>query len=232
MFAEENKEEIIKEFMPLIKYTALRLSWRLPPALTEEDLISAGVVGLLEALERYDPTVAKLNTFVEYRIKGAMLDLIEKNQFLPKSVNKKIFEVKRVINELEKELGRMPEDEEIAKRCGITLDEYYQICDWAGKSKVLSFNVVNKDDEDLDIAAFIADREDYTPPLLIEKTQLVEKLTEAIGQLSEKEQIVLNLYYNDELTMKEIAQILGVTEGRVCQIHNQAILKLRSKLSE
>lgn len=231
-YSLDEKEEIINSCMPYIKYTASRLSWRLPTCLTEDDLISAGIIGLLDALERYDPALSKLNTFVEHRIKGAMLDLIEKNQFLPKQVNKKIYDLKKVIEGLELELQRQPEGEEIAERCGITLEEYYEIANDINKMKCLSFETVDNDNESVCILDFIADGEDNRPDKIVEKKQIVELVANAIQKLTEKEKLVLNLYYYEELTMKEIAKVLGITEGRVCQIHNQAIMKLKVKLLE
>lgn len=229
-YSTDEKEEIINSFIPYIKYTASRLSWRLPLCLTEDDLISAGIIGLLDALERYDPDIAKLNTYVEYRIKGSMLDLIEKNQFLPKHVNKKIYDLKRVMEELEMELQRTPEDEEIAQRCGITLDEYYEIITDINKIKNLSFEILDQNDESVSLLDFISDSEDRQPDRVVEKNQLIDAISNAISQLTEKEKLVLNLYYYEELTMKEIAKVLGLTEGRVSQIHNQAVGKLKIKL--
>lgn len=231
-FNHDEKEEIINECLPFIKYTAARLSWRLPPSLTEDDLISAGIVGLLSALERYDPKMSKVKTYVEYRIKGAMLDLIENNQFLPKHVNKKIYDLKKAIEELESKFLRQPEDYEIAEYVGISLDEYHEIINDSIKSKVLSFEINDGDGEETSLLNIIPDKKENEPDRVYEKKQLLEVLTKEIEKLSQKEKLVLNLYYYEELTMKEIAKILNITEGRVCQIHNQAIFKIRSKLEK
>ncbi len=231
-YSVDEKEEIINNFIPYIKYTASRLSWRLPACLTEDDLISAGIIGLLDALERYDPKVAKLNTYVEYRIKGSMLDLIEKNQFLPKHLNKKIFDLKKTIDQLEIELGRCPEDEEIAGKCGITLEEYYEVLCDMNKLKNFSFEILDNNNEIVSLLDLVSDSEDNQPEKVLEKNQLVEKIATAIDKLSEKEKIIINLYYYEELTMKEIAKVLGLTEGRVSQIHNQAMGKLKLKLMD
>lgn len=226
----DEKEELINNCMPYIKYTAARLSWRLPTCLTEDDLVSAGIIGLLDALERYDPNISKLSTFVEHRIKGAMLDLIEKNQFLPKHVNRKIYSLKKAIEELEMELKRQPEDHEIAERCGMTLDEYYEISDVVNKAKCISFEIYDEGGENINMLDFLSDVEDNRPDRIIEKNQLIESLAKCIDKLSDKEKLVLSLYYYEELTMREIANVMGLTEGRVSQLHNQAILKLKLAL--
>lgn len=231
-YSIDEKEEIINSCMPYIKYTASRLSWRMPACLTEDDLISAGIVGLLDALERYDPNISKLSTFVEHRIKGAMLDLIEKNNFLPKQVNKKIYDLKKVIEELEMELQRQPEDEEIAEKYGVNLEEYYELLNDINKMKCLSLEIMDENNENINILNFISDKEDYQPDKIFERNELIEIVSDEIDKLTEKEKLVLNLYYYEELTMKEIAKVLKLTEGRVCQIHNQAIMKLKVKLLE
>jgi RNA polymerase sigma factor for flagellar operon FliA len=231
-YSIDEREEIIKSFLPYIKYTASRLSWRLSPSLSEDDLISAGITGLLDALERYDASISKMSTYVEYRIKGAMLDLIDSSQFLPKHLNRKIYEIKKVIEELEKTLNRTPEDFEIAESAGITLDEYYEIINESNKSKWLSFEMIDKNGEETTVLNFVPDKEEYEPDKVYEKKELIDVLSEAIENLSEKEKLVLNLYYYEELTMKEISKVLGVTEGRVCQLHNQALIKIKAALKD
>jgi len=231
-YTTDKKEEVIKDFLPYIKYTATRLSWRLPPSLSEDDLISAGITGLLDALERYDDSIAKISTYVEYRIKGAMLDLIDSSQFLPKHVNKKIYEIKKVVEELEKKLSRTPEDYEIAESAGMTLDEYYEIIAESNKSKWFFFNMLDRNGEEKTALNFIPDKEEYEPDKIYEKKELIDLLSKVIENLSEKEKLVLSLYYYEELTMKEIAKVLGVTEGRVSQLHNVALMKIKFKLCD
>jgi len=231
-YTTDEKEEVIKSFLPYIKYTASRLSWRLPPSLSEDDLISAGITGLLDALERYDASISKMSTYVEYRIKGAMLDLIDSSQFLPKHINKKIYEIKKIIEELEKKLNRTPEDFEIAESAGITLDEYYEIINESNKSKWLSLEMINKNGEEASVCDYIPDLQEYEPDKVCENKDFLENLSKAIDKLPEKEKLMLSLYYYEELTMKEIAKVLGVTEGRVCQLHNQALIKIKAALKD
>lgn len=230
--SEEEKEDLIKGFLPFIKYTAYRLSWRLPPELSVDDLISAGIVGLLDALQRYKEGVAKLSTFVESRIRGAMLDELRSVDWIPKSMRERIKSVKRVYLELEGKLGRSPEPEEVAERLDMSLDEYYEILRSASVQMSLRFEDLDKcgEGEDLDITECVADPSDRTPLNILEESTMRENLARLIDGLPEKERLVLSLYYWEEMTMKEIGRILGITEGRVSQLHNQALLRLKVKL--
>ncbi len=228
---ESQKERIINDLLPFIKYTAYRLSKRLPPQLTVNDLISVGIVGLLGALQRYEEGRVKLKTFVEYRIKGAMLDELRSQTWLPRSVKKKIDSIKKAHQRLEMELGRPPEDEELAKSLGIALDEYYSILQHAHNAVTFSFeDFSGRGDGDMDVTECIADPGARTPLQILEENNSKEALVQCIESLAEKERQVLSLYYWEELTMKEIGQVLHVTEGRVCQIHNQAILRLKARM--
>ncbi len=227
---EEEKEALIREFLPFIKYTAYRLAWRLPAHLTAEDLVSVGTMGLLDAVRRYDQEKARLKTFVEFRIKGAMLDEIRANDMVPKSMKKKIDSIKKAHSKLEKELCRLPSEEEIARELDISVEEYHQILQDANNCVVLRFEDFkgSHEDGDLDINDCLSDREAKNPLELLEDTKLKEALAGAIERLPEKEKRILSLYYWDELTMKEIAGVLALTEGRVSQLHKQALLRLKS----
>ncbi len=229
---EEKKEQIINESLPFIKYTAARLSWRLPPHLTVDDLISVGIMGLLDAIERYDEGIAKLKTFAEFRIKGAMLDELRANDLVPASMKKKASEIRRAHVELERSLGRMPEDHEIADRLNISVDEYYKILQDSDLHLLRFEDFVDDDDEGkrLDLTNCLSNPSEKNPLQLFENKREKELLASMISKLPEKEKLVLSLYYWEELNMKEIAKVLGITEGRVSQLHNQAITRLKSKL--
>jgi RNA polymerase sigma factor for flagellar operon FliA len=231
--SEEEKEQIIKEFLPFIKYTAHRLSWGLPPQLTVEDLISVGVMGLLDSLRRYTEGRVKLNTFVQFRIKGAMLDELRANNWIPKSMSKKINTIKSAHLKLEKNLGRSPDEKEVAEYLGITLEEYYRILQVASTQTTLRFEDLNDKmhtENDMDVMECISDPEEKNPLDLLEENNRKEMLAGVIDDLPEKERLILSLYYWEEMTMKEIAKAVGLTEGRVCQIHSQALIRMRSKL--
>lgn len=232
---EEEKERIVKDFLPYIKYTAYRFSWRLPPQLTVDDLISAGIVGLLDALTRYKNNGTPLKPFVELRIKGAMLDEIRSQDDTSKSIKKKMKAIKEAYNDLEKELGRLPEDEEIAETLQLSLDEYYKTLQRANARITLRFEDFHErsnSDDDLDILECIPDTNALTPLDICESEEVKERLARLISELPEKEKLVLSLYYWDELTMKEIGKVLDLTEGRVCQLHNQAIVRLKAKIEK
>lgn len=233
ILTDEEKERIVKDLLPYIKYTAYRLSWRLPPQLTVDDLVSVGVVGLLDALSRYRNNGTPLRPFVELRIKGAMLDEIRAQDNASRSMRKKMKAIKETHNELERELGRLPEDEEIAETLHIPLDEYYRILQRANSRITLHFEDFTdngQSDDNLDITECIPDRNAPTPLEVYESKNLKERMAELIRGLPEKERLVLSLYYWEELTMKEIGKVLEITEGRVCQIHNQALMRLRAKM--
>lgn len=232
--SELEKEQIIKDFLPFIKYTAYRLGKRLPPPLTVNDLISSGVVGLLDSLQRYEEGRVKLSTFAEHRIRGAMLDELRSQDWVPRSVKTKIAAIKKAHQKLEQKLGRLPLDEEIASSLAISLDEYYKIMQDAHAAVMLSFEDINSGtmygDHEINAAERIPDPSARTPFEVLEDTTLKESLAQHIESLPEKEKIVLSLYYWNELTMKEIGKVLKLTEGRVCQLHNQALLRLKAKL--
>jgi RNA polymerase sigma factor for flagellar operon FliA len=233
-FNEAEKERITRDFLPFIKYTAYRFAWRLPPQLTIDDLISVGIVGLLEALTRYREGEAKLNTFVEYRIKGAMLDELRNHSPVPKSLKKKIVSIKKAHVELERELGRPPEDEEVAESLDLTLDDYYRTLTSAQCTDTIRFEDFGdkfNEDERLDLTECIADTRTKSPLEILEEKNRSEMLARRIEELPEKEKLVLSLYYWEEMTMKEIGKIMNLSEGRVCQLHGQAIIRIKSKLS-
>lgn len=231
--SDEDRERIIKDFLPFIKYTALRLSWRLPPHLTTDDLISVGIMGLLDALNRYREEEARLNTFVEYRIKGAMLDELRSHDCIPRSMKNKINSIKRAHLELEKTLGRLPEAEEVAETLEITLDEYYRILQNARNAVAFRFDDFGErvhDEGGMDITECIPDPDAKTPLDIYEENDKRKMLAQLISELPEKEKLILSLYYWEEMTMKEIGRVLKLTEGRVCQLHAQALMRLKAKI--
>ncbi len=231
---EREKEKIINESLPFIKYTAYRLAHRLPPQLAANDLISVGIVGLLDALQRYTEGRVKLKTFVEYRIKGAMLDELRSHDWVPRSLKTKIGQIRKAHRELEQDLGRMPREEEIAERLEISLDEYYRTVQSASNAVVFSFEDFrdkSSDEGDMDVTECIPDRNAKNPLELLEENSAKEDLADLIERLPHKEKIILSLYYWDEMTMKEIGKVLRLTEGRVCQLHNQAMIRLKSLMN-
>ncbi len=230
---EDEKENIIAELLPYIKYTALRLAWRLPPQLNVEDLMSAGIVGLLEALNRYKDDMSSLATFVKYRIKGAMLDELDANSPVPKSQRKKMERIKAASCDLFRNSGRMPEDEEISEALQLPLDEYYKIIQGCQTPLILNIEEISqrqRNGEEINLAEIIPDDSSENPLHKLEERDKKQLLEDLITELPEREKLLLSLYYWDELTMKEIAAVMEMSEGRVCQLHSKALLWLKTKI--
>jgi RNA polymerase sigma factor for flagellar operon FliA len=230
---EEEKEQTLRDFLPFIKYTASRLAWRLPPQLTADDLVSAGMIGLLDALGKYQRGRSKLKTYAEFRIKGSMLDELRAVEWMPRSIKKKMNDLKKAYAELEKEFGRPPADEEVAEVLNLTLDEYYKTLGDANGAiafRLEDFDGKGSAEEGLNILECIPDPNGYNPLTALEEKAQKEQVAELIDELPEKERLLLSLYYWEELTMKEIGKIMGLTEGRVCQLHNQALIRLKTKI--
>lgn len=231
--SEEEMERTIEEFLPFIKYSAYRLAWRMPPQLSVDDLVSVGIMGLLDALKRYKDGIVKLSTFVEFRIKGAMLDELRSQEAIPKSMKRKINLIKNMFIRLEKKLGRHPEDEETAEALGITLDEYYRILQASNTAAALHFEDLSEKvqgDKRLDVMECISDPDAKTPLAIYEENNIKEVLECLIDGLPAKEKLILSLYYWEEMTMKEIGKALNLTEGRVSQLHNKILLRLKAKI--
>lgn len=231
--SDEEKDRLIKELLPYIKYTALRLSWRLPKQLTLDDLMSAGIVGLLEAINRYNEDKGGISTFVKYRIKGAMLDELDRFNPISKSQKQKISMVNKICRQMEKASGKLPEDNEVAEALGLTLDEYYELIQ--GAQVVTIFNIEEFSErqlngEKINLAESIPDKSSISPIERLQERDKKQWLAGIIDELPEKERLILSLYYWDELTMKEIAQVMDLSEGRVCQLHNKALIWMRARL--
>ncbi len=232
---EEQKEEIIKEFLPYIKYTAYRLSWKLPQHITIDDLISVGLMGLMDALERFIPGKVKLKTYAELRIKGSMIDELRATAWIPRSMRKKIESINKARLVLEKKNGSMPDDVEVAASMDMPLNEYFKILQYATSSNPIrleDFRNSKYSDSDLNITECIADPKAKSPLSVLEEKDTKHRLADIIDTLPEKEKVVLSLYYYEEMTMQEIGRVLTITESRVCQIHSQALGKLKTKLQK
>jgi len=228
---EKKKEEMIKEFLPFIKYTAYRLAWRLPAHLTVDDLISAGLAGLMDAMDKFEEGRVKFNTYAEYRIKGSMLDELRAADWLSRTMRKKMNEINSAYAKLKRELGRVPEDNEVAESLSLTLEDYYKTVQSIASSSPIRLEDMNGDDG-LNISDCIPDNNAKSPLSILEDKDIKEKIAELISELPKREKQVLSLYYWNELTLKEIGKVLSITESRVCQIHSQAIFRLKAKIGE
>lgn len=229
------QEEMILHYAPLIKYIAHRLAMRLPSHIMVEDLISAGVIGLMDAIAKFDRGKGvEFKTYAEFRIRGAMLDELRALDWLPRSVRQKASQIEKSIEHLEKTKGMRVEDEEIAAELGISLSEYYQRINAINGMPLLGPEILREKAgklSDEEILNLLLDGEENSPFNLLDFKQMKEILTEAIDELSEKERLVISLYYYEELTLKEIGEILNLTESRICQIHTKILLRLRGRLN-
>lgn len=231
----KKREQIVEQFLPRVKYYACKYAFCLPPELSMEDLVSAGIVGLLEAVDRYDPSMnTSLSTFADFRIKGAIIDEIRSMQWASKDARKKLEEVRNIYSELEKELSRNATDEEVAERLNITLDELYKVLSIANTMNMVNLEDlgVNQDGDSLDILECISGDNDKDILDELNLKELRDTLGKAIDELPGKEKMVVTLYYYEELTMKEIGKVLDISESRVCQLHGKALIRLKGKIKQ
>ncbi|WP_447972089.1 sigma-70 family RNA polymerase sigma factor [Nitrospira sp. Kam-Ns4a] len=232
--AEADRERIIREFTPVIKAMAHRLAFRLPAHLDAQDLVSAGIIGLMDAMTKYDPTrEAKFKTYAEFRIRGAMLDEIRAMDWVPRSVHERIATLQKCQHELLKRLGRPPTDEELAQELNLSMEELDSFLSRAQGVVLLSVEDLGvQEAEGHAMLRSLVDTQHPDPLSLVVSEDIRQGLARAIESLPEKERLVLTLYYYEELTMKEIGRVLKVTESRVCQIHAKAILKLKALVAD
>ena len=230
----ENREEVIKQYSPMIKYVANRIAMRLPPHIEVDDLISVGVLGLMDAISKYDSSRgAKFKTYAEFRVRGAILDELRSMDWVPRSVRQKASNVDKVVQKLQAKLKRPPEDEEVAKEMDLTLDQFYDTLNETRSIPVFSLEdlgIAKETGEQQSLLDCLAGKADADPQTQIRLVELKEIIAKAIDTLPEKERLMVSLYYYEELTMKEIGAVLNITESRVSQIHSKAVYHLRTKL--
>ncbi len=231
-FDPSKRDELILAYAPQIKYIAHRLAMRLPPHVEVDDLISSGVIGLIDAIEKFDPSRdIQFKTYAEFRIKGAMLDDLRSQDWIPRSVRQKAAALERAYAEIEQREGRAASNEEVAEALDMSMDAFY---DLMSRVKGLSLISIECGDEENILnrrifESLTGDPED-NPLAIIKKKELKQIIARNIEALPESEKMVVSLYYYNELTMKEIGTVLSITESRVSQIHTQAMLRMRGKL--
>ncbi len=227
-----DREKTIEELMPVIKHLAYKISYGFDDDMLIDDLVSAGVMGLLESLDRYDPRKnIKLNTFAYWRIRGAMIDELRKRDWIPKNTRSKAKKITEAIRDLESRLGRYPEEQEIARELDVNLEDYLNMLKEFGSLTVLSMDeLAEKTGLPADEITRYAMEDDTDPEQHAELKDIERMLAKEIEKLSERQQQVLTFYYYEDMNMKEIAELLSITESRVSQIHSQALLNLRSRL--
>jgi RNA polymerase sigma factor FliA len=232
------RDRLILTYAPLVKFVAGRVGASLPSHVDEQDLVSYGLLGLIGAIERFDPDrEIKFETFAMARIRGAIIDELRSLDWVPRSVRTRARQIERAIQALEKELHRAPTDEEIAKKLGVTPDELEESLHEISRTSVAALDELwspsgsGGSGDQIALIDTIEDESGPDPELSLEKTEVKEALAEALSGLPEREKLVVTLYYYEELTLREIGEVLGVTESRVSQLHTKAILRLKAHLA-
>ncbi len=227
-------EKIVEKYLNIVHYLAHKLVVYTSNSLTRDDLYSAGIIGLLEAIKRFDIEKGlEFQTYATIRIRGAIIDEIRRIDWVPRSVRQKSKKIDAAIHALFNKTGRMPSDYEIAEELEISIEEYYKITDNLGPLFLSSLDASiasGGDSEILKIRDIVQDESEESFGSLMMHKKLRKQIIKAIGQLPDKEKLVISLYYYEELNLKEIGMVLGVSESRVSQIHSSAILKLRHSL--
>lgn len=225
------RDELILEHLPQVRLIARRIHERLPVSVSLDDLISTGVLGLIAAIDRYDPKHhVKLKTYAEYKIRGAILDSLRVLDWAPRQQRKRAKLIESCIAELEQEYQRTPTEEEIARQLGLSIPEYQE---WLSDVRGLtlgSLETAGREEQGGDLLRYLSDSEGQWPSEILERSELEELLAEAIERMPSLERTVLNLYYYEEMTLREIAKIVDLHESRISQLKSQAILRLRSFL--
>jgi RNA polymerase sigma factor FliA len=230
------RDRLILSYSPLVKYVAGRLGSGLPAHVDEGDLVSYGLLGLIGAIERFDPDRdIKFETYAVSRIRGSIIDELRSLDWVPRSVRARAREIERTIGKLEAKLGRAPTDEEIADSIGITEDELQASLLDISRTSIAALDELwtssSHGGDHVALIDTIPDDQSTEPQHAMDEVEMREALAEAIARLSERERLVITLYYYEELTLKEIGEVLGVTESRVSQLHTKAVLRLKAGLS-
>jgi RNA polymerase sigma factor for flagellar operon FliA len=233
------QEQMVLHYAPLIKYIASRLALRLPSHISMEDLISSGIIGLIDAVQKFDPSKnINFKTYAEFRIKGAMLDELRSLDWIPRSVRKKTHLIEDAYAKLQRRLGRPAEAEDVAEFLDLELEEFYQLLDETKTVSLVALEEGRKSGGghagylEHEVLETIQDDNARDSLLAVHFSGLQEIMVQAIEALPDKEKLLISLYYYEELTMKEIGQIMGYTESRISQLHTQAMYRLKPKLRE
>jgi RNA polymerase sigma factor for flagellar operon FliA len=227
------REKLILEHLPQVKLIARRIHERLPVSVSLDDLISAGVVGLIAAIDRYDASHdVKLKTYAEYKIRGAILDSLRGLDWAPRQQRKRAKLIEAAIAALEQTHHRMPTEEEIAAQLSLSVAEYQ---DWLSEVRGLTLGSLENagtEEDGCDLLRYLADSDEDWPSHIVERAELERLLAEAIDRMPQLERTVLSLYYYEEMTLREIAKIVDLHESRISQLKSQAILRLRSYMQK
>ena len=228
-YSSDERERLILENLPQVRLIARRIHERLPESVSLEDLISTGVVGLISAIDRFDPAHnVKLKTYAEYKIRGAILDSLRGLDWAPRQQRRRSKQIELAITSLEQKLKRAPTEEEIAAELNLDLSEYHE---WLSEARGLNIGSLEghpADDDGRDLLRFVADKQEEWPSQQFERRELKQILVQAISRMPHIERTVLGLYYSEELTLREISRVVNLHESRVSQLKTQAIVRLRA----
>jgi RNA polymerase sigma factor for flagellar operon FliA len=228
--AYPSQDELVMQSVGLVKRIACHLAARLPNSVEMDDLLQAGMIGLLEAAGNFDASRgASFDTYAGIRIRGAMLDEVRKLDWTPRSVHQKHRQVSEAMREIEAEAGRPATGHEIAERLGVSLDEYFAILSDTAGCRLFS---LDDSSDEAGLSRDVPEDNGESPDQAVSRSQFHEQIVAAIDRLPERERLVLSLYYEQELNLKEVGAVLGVTESRICQIHSQALIRLRSMIAD
>jgi RNA polymerase sigma factor for flagellar operon FliA len=220
---------LIEKYLSLASSIAARLAMTLPEHVDQDDLYSAGLVGLLQALRNYDPTCgASFETYSRTRVRGAMLDELRKMDWVPRTVHEKARKIQAAMNQLEQKLGQVPTEAQMAKALNLSLSEYGKLLTEIRPAAFICLDTVSSEDDAGDLYEVVANSADESPLEKISQRELKHVILERLKALPEMQRKVLALYYGEELHLREIAEVVGLTESRICQIHAQAILSIRA----
>ena len=229
----DDHSALIRDNLYLVDILVGRMVTQVPSFMNKDDMRSAGMLGLIDAANKFDPSKNILfKTFAEYRIRGAILDEMRKLDWFSRSLREKQSNLSRTMTKLERKLGRTPEEDEMAQAMEISLEEYQQVLGEVSHLGCVSLNETldNSEDGVSFLESLVDKRSDLSPASRLENKELTKIMASILQELSEKERLVISLYYYEELTQKEIADVLEVSEGRISQLHSQALLKLKTKV--
>ena len=228
-----DRETLITDCLPLVKFIAHRISARLPAHVEVDDLIHSGILGLMDAVKKFEPgRNVKFKTYAEQRIRGAILDGLRDLDWVPRSLRRKKKDIENAYHQLEQEKGRAATDEEVAAQLGLPLEDLHHSLDELKGVTLGAFVDAGENGDGENLISFVPDPDGENPHILLQGKEVRNILKAAVERLPSKERFVVQLYYFDELTMKEIGTLLNITESRVSQLHTKSMLRLRGKLKE
>ena len=225
-----SKDQLVQRFAPLVKRIAYHLMARLPSSVQVDDLIQNGMMGLLDAINRFEAGMgAQFETYAAQRVRGAMLDGLRENDWLPRSLRRDFRRIEMAISELEQHYGRTPSEQELADALDMTLADYQKMLQEARGHQLISFEDLVEDGDENFLERHLTDNASE-PSRILEDESLRQMLVQGIELLPEREKLMMALYYEQDLNLREIGEVMGVTESRVCQLHSQAVVRLRARI--